>query len=137
MSTDKANANNEPGLLLGLGLGEGLAVLRGWWRAYKHRREWTPERQLENLRNMVQADHRWLAHDKTADMLTCRYLAALAPNWMSVVHTDPCHFRRELGLEPVTAFTKINSPENLARLNRVALGEPQYKDGPLPETGWD
>lgn len=86
---------------------------------------------------MVQGDYRWLAHDKTADALTTRYLAALGPDWMRVAHADPCHFRREIGLEPVTAFTKINSHENIERLNRIARGEPEYSDGPLPERGWD
>ena len=111
--------------------------LRAWWRERARRRYWTAERQLEHLRQMVQGDHRWLAHDKTADALTTRYLAALGADWMRVVHTDIAHFRREIGLEPVTAFTAINNPENLARLNRWAMGEPTYADGPLPERGWD
>ena len=111
--------------------------LRAWWQERACRRYWTAERQLEHLRLMVQGDHRWLANDKIADALTTRYLAALAPDWYTRYHTDICQFRREIGLEPVTAFTKINSPENLARLNRIARGEPKYIDGPLPETGWD
>ena len=108
-----------------------------WWRAWKRRRYWTAERQLEHLRLLVQADHRWLAHDKTADALTQRYLAALAPDWMTRTHADPCHFRRQIGLEPVTAFTAITSAENIERLRRIAAGEPTYSDGPLPERGWD
>lgn len=121
----------------GLRLSEGLGVLRGWWRAWKHRREWTPERQLENLRNMVQGDHRWLAHDKVADALTTRYLAALAPDWMSRVHACPDHFRREIGLEPQHAFKVAEPAEVLARAQRLERGEPIYSDGPLPERGWD
>lgn len=120
-----------------LRLSEGLAGLRGWWSAWRSRRYWTPERQLEHLRLMVQGDHRWLAHDKTADALTTRYLAALEPDWYTRYHADICHFRREIGLEPVTAFTAINSTENVARLNRIASGTPKYGDGPLPERGWD
>ena len=100
---------------LGLGLSEGLGVLRGWWRAWQHRREWTPERQLEHLRQMVQGDHRWLAHDKTADALTTRYLAALGPDWMSRVHACPDHFRREIGLEPQRAFRVAEPAEVLAQ----------------------
>lgn len=78
-----------------------MTKIMDWWQAWRRRRYWTAERQLEHLTLMVQADHRWLAHDKIADALTTRYLAALAPNWMSRHHADPCHFRREIGLEPM------------------------------------
>ena len=109
--------------------------LRAWWRERARRRYWTAERQLEHFRQMVQGDHRWLAHDKTADALTTRYLAALGPDWMRVVHADPCHFRREIGLEPAyNQWRHLGSPEHLAR---IARGEPKYSDGPLPEHGWD
>jgi hypothetical protein len=114
-----------------------LGVVRGWWRAWRHRRYWTAERQLENLRNMVQGDHRWLAHDKVADALTTRYLAALAPDWMSRVHACPANFRREIGLEPQHAFKVAEPAEVLARAQRLERGEPIYVDGPLPERGWD
>ena len=114
-----------------------LELLRAWVSAWRKRRYWTAERQLEHLRQLVQADHRWLAHDKTADALTTRYLAALAPDWMRTVHTDIAIFRREIGLEPKNPFSEMTSPENLARLNRIAQGTPQYVDGPLPERGWD
>lgn len=96
------------------------------WRAWKRRRYWTAERQLEHIRLMVQADNRWLAHDKTADALTTRYLAALAPDWMSRYHADPDAFRRAIGLCP-----------HEARRQRIERGEPAYSDGPLPERGWD
>lgn len=121
----------------GLRLAEGLGVLRDWWRARQARRYWNAERQLDNLRKMIYADHRWMAHDKVADALTTRYCAALADDWYKRVHVDADQFRREIGLEPVTPWSKINSPENLERLNRIARGEPKYIDGPLPETGWD
>jgi hypothetical protein len=115
--------SNPPALVR---LSEGLGVLRGWWRAWGRRREWTPERQLEHLRQMVHDDHRWLAHDKTASALTTRYLAALAPDWMSRQHAWPDRFRREIGLCP-----------HEARRQRVDSGEVAYSDGPLPERGWD
>lgn len=118
-------------------LSAGLGVLRGWWRAWKHSREWTPERQLEHLRQMVQADYRWLAHDKTADALTTRYLAALGHDWMRRVHARPDHFRREIGLEPQHAFRVAEPAEVLARAQRLERGEPIYSDGPLPERGCD
>ena len=114
-----------------------VSRIAGWWRARQRRRYWTAERQLENLRNMVQGDHRWLAHDKVADALTTRYLAALAPDWMSRVHSSPDHFRRQIGLEPQHGFTVADPAEVLARAQRWERGEPIYSDGPLPERGWD
>ena len=107
------------------------------WRAWRRRRYWTPERQLEHLRVLVQGDHRWLAHNNVANALTTRYLAALAPDWYSRVHTDVCHFRREIGLEPASAFRLAEPAEVLARAQRLERGEPIYSDGPLPERGWD
>ena len=76
------------------------------FKAWRKRRYWTPERQLENLRIMVMGDHRYLAHDKTADALTERYLAALAPDWYQRVHVDPWHFRQSIGLEPLRQEVK-------------------------------
>lgn len=107
------------------------------WRAWRRRRYWTSERQLDYLRTLLQADHRWLAHDKTADALTTRYLAALAPDWYSRVHADACCFRREIGLEPLTAVSALNSAERVERMRRVSSGELRYVDGPMPERGWD
>ena len=86
---------------------------------------------------MVQGDHRWLAHNEVADALTTRYLAALAPDWMSRVHACPDSFRREIGLEPQYAFKVAEPAEVLARAQRMGRGEPIYSDGPLPEHGWD
>ena len=86
---------------------------------------------------MVQGDHRWLAHDKVADALTTRYLAALAPDWMSRVHACHDHFRREIGLEPEHAFKVAEPAEVLARAQRLERSEPIYIDGPLPERGLD
>ncbi len=96
------------------------------WRAWRRRRYWTAERQLEHLLLMVQADHRWLAHDKGAAALTTRYLAALAPDWMSRYHANPDAFRRSIGLCP-----------HEARRERLGRGEAAYSDGTLPESGWD
>ena len=118
-------------------LSDRLGVLRRWWHAWQHRREWTPERQLEHLRQMVQGDHRWMAHDKVANALTTRYLSALGADWMSRVHAHPDHFRREIGLEPQHAFRVVEPAEVLARAQRLERGEPIYSDGPLPERGWD
>ena len=43
------------------------------WRKWRLRRYWTQARQVEHLRTMLIADHRWLAADRTADALTERY----------------------------------------------------------------
>ncbi len=123
MSNDtKADATEPVGALLV----RGVRRVAGAWHAWRRRRYWTAERQLEHLRLMVQEDHRWLAHDKTADALTTRYLAALAPDWMSRQHAWPDRFRREIGLCP-----------HEARRQRVDSGEVAYSAGPLPEHGWD
>jgi hypothetical protein len=74
------------------------------FKAWRRRRYWTPERQLENLRNLVMGDHRYLAHDQVADALTARYLAALAPDWYKTAHADSWHFRKAIGLEPDYGF---------------------------------
>lgn len=108
-----------------------------WWKARQARRYWTAERQLDNLRQMIYADHRWLAHDKVADALTTRYVAALAPDWYKRVHTDACHLRREIGLEPKHAWSAFGGPEHMKRLERLVRGEAPYNEGPLPERGWD
>ncbi len=126
--------NDTPGLVR---LSGGLGVLRGWWRARQARRYWTAERQLDNLRQMIYADHRWLAHDKVADALTTRYVAALAPDWYKRVHTDACHFRREIGLEPKHAWSAFGGPEHMKRLERWVRGEAPYNEGPLAERGLD
>lgn len=73
-------------------------------RVWRIRRRWTPEMQLEHLRQMVLLDHQWLAHDKTADALTARYMAALAPDWFQRTHEDTSNFRQRIGLNPSTGF---------------------------------
>jgi len=78
--------------------------LVAWWRRLRDRRRWTTEMQMEHLRNLVMTDHRWLAHDKTADALTERYLAALAPDWFRRVHEDASDFRQRIGLNPPTGY---------------------------------
>lgn len=112
-----------------------LNKLTTWWRRREDRRHWTPERQLENLRNMIHSDHRWLAHDKTADALTTRYCAALAPDWFRVVHVDAYTFRREIGLEPT--YTRAIHEEEYQRMRKWVRGDAPYTEGPLPESGRD
>ena len=134
MEHDTKAPNSEP--VAGL-VERTVRRVAGAWRAWRHRRYWTAERQLEHLRLLVEGDHRWLAHDKVADALTTRYLAALAPDWMSRVHAWPDKFRRDIGLEPQHAFRVAEPAEVLARAKRLERGEPIYSDGPLPERGWD
>lgn len=69
-------------------------------RALRIRIRWTRARQIEHLRTMLLADHQWLASDRTADALTSRYLAALAPDWYARGHEDTASLRSRLGLVP-------------------------------------
>lgn len=80
------------------------ALLVASVRRMRDRRRWTTEMQMEHLRQLVMADHRWLAHDKTAAALTERYLAALAHDWFRRVHEDPSNFRQRIGLNPPNGY---------------------------------
>lgn len=74
--------------------------LKEWNRRRLNRKWWGPEQQLEYLRTIVQLDHRWLAHDKTADALTERYLKLLSPEWHKESIEDVAAFRARIGLDP-------------------------------------
>lgn len=80
----------------GMGFGALWRRLAEWRR----RRQWPPELQLEHLRQMIQEDHRWLAHDRVANALTSRYLAALEDDWHNRVHPRSSTIRQELNLYP-------------------------------------
>lgn len=70
------------------------------WRERRKHREWPVERHLEELRVLVQMDHRWLAHDPVANALTSRYLKALNEGWYKVSTEDVRNLRERLGLCP-------------------------------------
>jgi len=106
-----------------------------WWKRRKARKYWTLERQFEHLHNMISADHRWLAHDKTADALTSRYLAALSPDWFKRDHVDASQFRREIGLEP--KYNKDIVDKEFQRGVLWLRGEAPYNTGPLSNIEWD
>lgn len=80
-----------------------LGPLRRWLAERRRRRLWSAERQLKHLRNLVMMDHRWLAHDKTADALTARYLRALNEHWYRATTEDVRDLRERLGLCPHAA----------------------------------
>lgn len=65
------------------------------------KREWSAERQLHELRVIVMMDNRWLAHDKTADALTGRYLKLLNEHWYHQSVEDVRLLRERLGLDPM------------------------------------
>lgn len=115
-------------------LSDVLSALSDRLARWKARRYWTAERQLENLRTMVQGDNQWLAHDPIADAMTTRYLAALAPDWYSKVHASHGDFRREIGLEPASQVAHLKS-FNWRSLEED--GDLTGVPGPLPERGWD
>ena len=78
--------------------------------------------QVEHLRNLINGDHRWLAHDPIADALTTRYRAALAGNWRSVVHEHEGKFRARIGLEP--DYTKNEGTSFAAQKARLEACHP-------------
>ncbi|MBL8469681.1 hypothetical protein [Methyloversatilis discipulorum] len=65
---------------------------------------------------MLLADHRWLAADKTADALTARYLAALAPDWYERNHEDTARLRSRLLIEHRTAHDMASSEREILRM---------------------
>lgn len=84
------------------------------FKAWLKRRYWTPKRQLEHLRIMVQTDHRWLAHDRVANALTERYLAALAPDWYQRTHMDIWDFRESILPKPKhSAFNFVDGEDRM------------------------
>lgn len=87
-------------------------------RAWRRRRYWTAERQLEHLRVMVMDDWRWLAHDPVADAMATRYKRALSQSWYQLQHEDAETFRRRIGLCP-----------HEARRQRQERGEPAPDSG--------
>ena len=69
-------------------------------RAWRESRYWSPRRQLEHLRGLVDLDAHILAPDRTAAALTARYADALAPDWFRRPFEDVCTLRDRLGLNP-------------------------------------
>lgn len=70
------------------------------WKAWRLRRYWTLERQVEHLRNLINSDWQWLAGDPVADALTTRYRRALSWQWYRLEHEYSAALRRRLALEP-------------------------------------
>ena len=77
-----------------------LKRLRAMYAAHKHRRQWPIELQLQWLRQQVQEDARWMAHDPKVKALTDRYLTMLAPDWMSQSVQEVGNFRIAIGCDP-------------------------------------
>ena len=70
-------------------------------RALEAKRKKWAGRQLEHLFTLVNADNRWMAHDKTASTLTQRYLDALDKDWYAKHFQEVHKLREELGLDPM------------------------------------
>ncbi len=96
-----------------------LLAIRRASHEWALRRIWTQERQIAHLRSLLLADHRWLASDKTADALTSRYLAALAPNWYKRSHEDVAQLRSRLGLVPSGGYDPNPSAASDASIERT------------------
>ena len=69
-------------------------------RAWRESRYWSPRRQIEHLRGLVDLDAHILAPDRTAAALTARYADALAPDWFRRPFEDVGTLRDRLGLNP-------------------------------------
>jgi hypothetical protein len=67
--------------------------------AWRERRFWK-RMQPGHLRNLIQEDSRWMAHDPIATALTERYLAALADDWQTCSFEPVSKLRSRLGLDP-------------------------------------
>ncbi len=67
-------------------------------RAWRESRYWSPRRQLEHLRGLVDLDAHILAPDRTAAALTARYADALAPDWFRRPFENSGALRDRLGL---------------------------------------
>ena len=70
------------------------------YRAWRYKRLWTIERQLEHLRIIIQMDDRWMAHDPKVSAMTQRYLELLSPDWMKKQVEPTPELRKRLGCDP-------------------------------------
>lgn len=70
------------------------------YRAWRHRRRWPVEMQLDMLRRMLAEDDRWMAHDPKVVALCERYSAVLAEDWMHRSHVSASEFRQRIGCVP-------------------------------------
>ena len=69
------------------------------YKAWRKRRRWKAL-HLEFLKNMINDDYRWLAHDPVARKLTERYERATSSNWYEIEHESVSDFRTRSGLDP-------------------------------------
>lgn len=70
------------------------------YKEWRRKRQWSAELQLEYLRQQVEMDYRWMAHDPKIRAVCQRYLDMLADDWEkhSVMPVD--EFRRSIGCDP-------------------------------------
>lgn len=70
------------------------------YKAWRERKKWTKEAQLQALLRMVQEDYRWLGASQIADEITSRYLDMLAPDWYKRNFEHISSLRARIGLDP-------------------------------------
>lgn len=70
------------------------------FKAWRRRRQWPIELQLEHIRVNVQTDSRWLANDPKAAAICQRYEDMLADDWMTRPVRNIADFRAEIGCDP-------------------------------------
>lgn len=77
-----------------------LNALKKRLSEWRRKRDFPPEMQLQMLRDVVDCDNRWMAHNPIVKELTNRYLSMLAGGWESREVEDVSAFRRRIGLDP-------------------------------------
>lgn len=77
-----------------------LKLIAGYFKARMLRHQWPTSQQLDQLRNVILADSRWMSHDPKVAALTERYLDLLQPDWYARVVVPVHIFRKKIGCDP-------------------------------------
>lgn len=85
-------------------------LIRGYFKGLLLRRQWPMSQQLDELRNVLWQDSRWMAHDPKVAALTERYLDLLQPDWYKRVVVPVHIFRKQLGCDPHEKKEPVDKP---------------------------
>lgn len=70
------------------------------WRRFWHKRLFSDQMMIENLRIQLMLDNQWLNSDPVARELTERYLSMIAEDWACNTIEPINQLRSRLNLEP-------------------------------------